>query len=298
MPTSDFVFDDITDDWLREHAELVEWDAPLYCASECVHVGIVQARNSAGRRDPRLWFVVVRQGMSSSGRLPLHCVSNGGVSSYTEAATVRQKYYDALVPEKSKWSTKNPHLQQFLSSGRASVWMDSYTQEEAIIHVQTSEDSAVCIQPIMSNHSITVAAWCPDNVQHTFFVHIPSGEVVNVGKNVRVSKTVRQLASSRPGIVFVGILHQQKETFSVYDALLFRVGQLTMNPRSRFAEDPLIDRLMHIDAIINVENIEHLGARVRVAPFQPAFSKHDIDLHTKIFIQSCQFPKILYRFNV
>lgn len=152
--------------------------------------------------------------------------------------------------------------------------------------------------------AVPVVAWCMDNVEHTYIVSLDTGDHIDATLHARLYPSVHRLTKKRGGVCFLGLVSGEKCTFSIFDAVP-GPGLTTVcatnsppPPAVAFVYEPLLDRLLHIEAIVQLERVEHLGDRVLIAPFQPALTEHDIRLHTKIFIDTCQFSRVIYRLSV
>lgn len=298
MSGPSFAFDvvDITNDWMREYEANVNWDAPHYYGNECVQVAVVQGINSARRRDPNCWYVMARTGTTAAvtrpDHLALQSVSEESLKTREEAEALRKTYYERLEPPLHEWSRESPLLREFIAASESSAWMTGVDEDTAKLALK--QNHAVCVQAAME-FSHVLLAWREEDTQFTQIYDPRSRTFIDRAaddNSRRLYASFDTVLHKRPHLFFVGVY--DKGIMSVYDVIHFPASAASERV-AEFAEAPLIERLMHIEAILRVDKIEHVGERIVLAPFQPAFTRGDLKLHTKIFIDTCDFRGVVRR---
>lgn len=296
----------IDEKWLHENARLVQWNPPLYKDGVCWQDALVQGINSAGRPDKSMWYVAKREGPCGSFAL-----ANSFSLYISDKFQTREKAIQHLeqLPNRptlqTGWRRNSPCLNEFRMSPMSTAWMGGL--DETTANQALKQKHAVCVQAKIKGEEV-VYAWteaCTGFLQifspssNCFLDETPlaSNEAFQ-----RLSVYLRSVLTSRPNVFIIGQLSRERGslTLFIYDAVQFPQSgdALAMVPvRAEFAQRPLIDRLMHLQAILQTEKRDYVGDCVMLAPFQPAFTRKDMRMHTEIFIDSCGFPGVIRRLS-
>jgi hypothetical protein len=311
---------DITHEWLRLHRDCVMWDAPLYNHGQCWQLAIVQALNTAGRKEKGKWFLLVRKtpqcreytGVPESSTT-LH-LSPTVYPSREVALVERRKAYEELPRE---WTRTSPCFAAFkLSPEHNSQWRIGEDESRSIEALR--QHHTICVHAVMPCATDIVYVWIEANTDYLQVYRVKSGLFIDESdlcgdeSYKRLHAYLTNIMTDRPHVFLVGFFHQRREagtcmlTMYVYDAIAFpaypvRQDVSALPPaiarRVDFATQPLVARLMHLEAIIKRERRDFYGDCVTLAPFQQAFTKKDLRLHTSIFIDSCGFSGVIRRID-
>jgi len=266
----------ITHAWLRAHRECVTWEAPRYSADNAVwQVAVVQGTNTAGRRDDSMWYVL----------------ESGGAVAHFETRAAAEAHKNTLLAQHAGDSRIGPCLRAFRASALSTSWCESL--DEATAARALKQRHAVCVQAAMP-FAHACFAW----VEHEFIqLYKPqTNTFVDPLTLRRIHTYLELILRDRPHMVLAGVLGDANKIFYIYDAIPLSPAALE-HSRTEFLQSPLIERLMHLEAILRTERLDYIGDCVALAPFQPAYRRSDMRIHTDIFINSCGFTDVVRRLS-
>lgn len=280
---------DITEEWFREHPKCVRWKPPIYTTSQCFQTCVVQGLNSAGRLDKNLWYCVSRTGEcgASTHQNQLRVNVHARFNTCEEANACEESLYSDKSD--TEWSRYSPCLRSFCESDFR--WREGVSEHMA--NKILKQKHVVCIQASMPMKTI-LYTWIEANTEY-LQLYLPTEDkfVNDAPKFSRVQATLMNILRGRTNIFLVGII-DKKMTFYIYDVIAFPKSQPRMR-KTNFVHQPLLERLQHIQAIVSAETEQYIGSCVKVAPFQAAATRQDMKLHSRIFIDSCDFPGVICR---
>lgn len=271
-------------EWLSR-TDLTHWRPPLFHkeTNKMWQVALVQGVNNANRVDKTLWYVVER-----------HCVDEAiGPLATEELARAKA---DELVANHGvdEWTRLSVYARELLGAPPVTRhWRLSLDEVSATQILK--EKHTLCIQAAMDFTHVMYAWLEPE----TEYIQLCTDDGRRFDDEpTRVRTYLERVLRDRPYIVLVGVVDvKNNNCFYIYDGVKIFNSASAHSRRCEFANYPLVERLMHIEAILRAERADYIGDCVSLAPFQAVHNRRDMRIHTEIFVDTCEFSGVIRRLS-
>ena len=253
--------------WLREHAEPVRWEAPLYSYGSrcyCWQIGTTQGINAAGRREPSIFYLVARTNTCREVTYP-----------DTLRLTTLQQY--STLEELNR--AKEKRIARHQNSSRVSPCFRSLLSEQPRLlqfglesDTPPFDNKPVVIQPVCAGTWLLV--WMEANTDYIQIYDCANQRFIDDGTIVNA---LTHFLHKYPHVFLVCQLTSWTKT--IYDAF---VHPTTMTNR-RLSES-LRDRLKFLQTELFALR---RSQTIDLAPYQIAESPSEINDHRMLY-QTCE----------